>query len=202
MAQPNCYVTDLRHFVDLLDPSVIDEVPGPARRLGAFLGDVVKCVTAGWDEPRDGCAVRSRCIGRLGRKRCTDRVVARLHPDESIHWDCLTCGENGLIHHWQKTPFDLTSAGNHLFAPLDVLTEVKLSVAEYEAVAAILLLDGPAERVLCAARFPTDDACFIAAPRAWMEHLLEFVAAEANHSRSKVKVALYDAILARTDGLG
>lgn len=49
------YMTDMRHFLAMLDPTEADQVPAPARRIAAFFGGVVEGVTAGWDDPRKGC---------------------------------------------------------------------------------------------------------------------------------------------------
>ena len=42
---------------------------------------------------------------------------------------------------------------------------------------------------------PEDDEIVIGAPGIWLEHLLEFVAAEANHTRNKRLRKLLDGVL-------
>ena len=207
------WMVDQRHYLDVLDPLMVEQIPAPARRIATFMGSVVEGVTAGWDDATDGCAVTTRCIGKVGRRRCTDRVVARIIEGRSVddasnlvraeivEWTCLTCGEHGEIHHWQQTPWNLTGSGNHLFPTVDVVVELEMTLAEYEAVAAVAVLDASARRVLAAGRMPDDDLVIIEAPRAWVEHLVEFVAAESNHTRSKKKRALYDAVLDRAEGV-
>ena len=195
------YMIDMRHYLDVADPLLVERIPTPARRIAAFFGSIVKGVTAGWDDATDGCPVVVRCIGRLGRRRCIDMVVARIQEDGTIEWVCLTCGEQGVIHHWKGTPWNVTGRGNEFFPPMDVMVELEMSLAEYEAVASIQLLDAEAQRVRAAGRMPDDDLVIISAPRAWLEHLVEFIASEANHSRSKKKVALYEAVLDKADGV-
>ncbi len=46
---------------------------------------------------------------------------------------------------------------------------------------------------------PDDDLVIIEAPRGWLAHLVEFVAAASNHTRSKKKRVLYDAVLERAE---
>lgn len=207
------WMVDQRHYLDVLDPLKAEQIPAPAKRIATFMGSVVEGVTAGWDDPSDGCAVTTRCIGKVGRRRCTDRVVARivegrstddggnLVPGKVVEWTCLICGEYGEIHHWQETPWNLTGTGNHVFPTVDVVAELEMTLAEYEAVAAIVVLDAPARRVLAAGRVPDDDLVVIEAPRSWVEHLVEFIASEANHTRSKKKRALYDAVLDRANAI-
>jgi hypothetical protein len=194
------WMVDQRHYLDVLDPVKAEQIPAPARRIAAFMGAVVEGVTAGWDDPTEGCAVTARCIGKVGRRRCTDRVVARIRPEGDIEWTCLSCGDFGHIHHWQETPWNLTASGNRLFPKLDEVAELEMTLAEYEAVATIPMLDAPARRVLAAGRVPWD-LVVIEAPRAWLEHLVEFVASEANHTRSRRKAALYEAVLDRARGI-
>ena len=140
------WMVDQRHYLDVLDPAKAEQIPAPAKRTATFMGSVVAGVTAGWADPTDGCAVTTRCIGRVGRRRCTDRVVARIVEGRStddagklgtakiVEWTCLTCGEHGEIHHWQETPWNLTGTCNHLFPTLDVVAELEMTLAEYETV--------------------------------------------------------------------
>ncbi len=195
------YMVDQRHYLDVLNPRRVESIPAPARRIATFFGSIVEGVTAGWDDPTDGCAVTSRCIGRVGRRRCPDRVVARIQADGTIEWTCLTCGEHGIIHHWQETPWNLTGQGNKLFPTPDVMVGLELSMAEFEAVSSIVALDAEARRVVAAARVPDDDRVLVDAPRAWVEHLVRFIASEANHTRSRKKKLLYEAILDRADSV-
>ena len=208
------WMVDQRHYLDVLDPLLVEQIPAPARRIAGFFGSIVEGVTAGWDDPVVGCALTTRCIGRVGRCRCTDRLVARvikghstddngnLISAEIVEWVCLGCGESGEIHHWQETPWNLTGSGSHLFPAVDVVVELEMTLAEYEAVAAIAVLDAPARRVVAAGRTPDEGFVLFEAPRAWVKHLVEFIASESNHSRSKKKVALFDAVLDRAGGVG
>lgn len=203
------WMTDLRHFAEAFDPTTVGAIPAPARRLGAALGAIVEGVTAGWDDPREPVLVTARCLGRDGRRRCRERVVANvtrglsdddvggLVAADIIEWHCLICGDSGQIHHWRGMPSDLTESCSQLFPILDVVAELELTVEEYDAVAAIPTLDAPSRRVLAAGRVPDDDVVVIAAPRAWLEHLLGAISAAANHTRSKKRRALCDALLER-----
>ncbi len=194
------WMVDQRHYLDVLDPLKVERIPAPARRIAAFMGSIVEGVTAGWADPTDGCALATRCIGRVGRRRCTDRVVARIRPEGDIEWSCLTCTDFGHIHHWPETPWNLIGSGADFFPTVDVVAELEMTLAEYDAVAAIPVLDASARRVVAAGRMPDDDLVVIEAPRAWLEHLIEFIAAEANHTRRKKERALYEAVLVRADG--
>ena len=203
------WMVDQRHYLDVLDPAVRSEIPAPARRVAEYFGAIVEGVTSGWDDPREGCALPVRCIGKVGRRRCTDHVVARIvegrSTDDSgklvtadiIDWVCLGCGDHGEIHHWRETPWNLTEVGKQYFPALDEVVQLVLTLEEFEVIRAIPVLDDVALRVLAAGRMPGDDEVIINAPRGWLEHLVEFIASESNHSKSRKKVKLYDAVLDR-----
>lgn len=192
-------IVDQRHYLDVLDPVIAAQIPPQAKRIAEFFAAIVQGVTGGWDDPADGCALTVRCINRIGRRRCTDRVVACVTPSGDIKWICLRCREEGTIQHWQETPWNLTGKGAEFFPTMDVVVELEMSADEFDAVASIPVLDGEANRVLAATRLVDGDLFVITAPRSWLNHLIEFIASEANHSRSKKKVALYEAVLDRAD---
>ena len=205
------WMVDQRHYLDVLDPAVRSEISAPARRVAEYFGAIVQGVTAGWDDPSEGCAVPVRCIGKVGRRRCTDHVVARIITGRStddagnlitadiIDWVCLGFGDHGEIHHWRETPWNLAEVGKHYFPALDEVVQLDLSLEEFEVVKAIPVLDDVAQRVLAAGRMPGDDEVIINAPRGWLEHLVEFIASESNHSKSRKKAKLYDTVLDRAN---
>jgi len=57
-------MTDMRHYLDVLDPFLSQSIPAPALRLARFFGSIVEGVTAGWDDPAEGCALPAGCIAR------------------------------------------------------------------------------------------------------------------------------------------
>ena len=44
------WVTDMRHFEDVADMDKAARIPGPAVRLGRYLGRIVEAVTARWSD--------------------------------------------------------------------------------------------------------------------------------------------------------
>jgi hypothetical protein len=38
-------------------------------------------------------------------------VCAVTDAEMNIAWECPACGDNGLIHHWQGTPWDARRLG-------------------------------------------------------------------------------------------
>lgn len=96
------WVTDMTHF---LDPG--GRVPelllsrGPVKHFGA----IVAAVTSEPVGVPDDLAVK--CRRRPRRKPCPGRICVSFEAGTSnIAWECPACGDRGLIHHWQGTPWD------------------------------------------------------------------------------------------------
>jgi hypothetical protein len=83
-------------------------LPGAARRLAEFLGEVVAYVTA--QDSDGGIEQKVRCRRRRGRYPCEGKVEVDFEPDiETIVWWCTVCGENGHIRNWEGTLWDTES---------------------------------------------------------------------------------------------
>ena len=93
----------------------------------------------------------------------------------------------------------MAEVGKQCFPALDEVVQLVLSLEELEVIKPIPVLDDVALRVLAAGRMPGDDEVIINAPRGWVEHLVEFIASESNHSKSRKKVKLYNAVLDRAN---
>lgn len=95
-------VTDTTHFLDA-DGNVAHELS--SRRLIRYLGAIVAAVTT---EPAHSThEVDIRCRKRPGRKACEGKIQAEFETGTSnIIWRCTMCGDRGVIHHWQGTPWD------------------------------------------------------------------------------------------------
>ena len=102
------YVTDLRHFHDgFLDCSV--EVPGPARRLGEYLGRITETATV--RPPGQLIETPVPCRRRPKRRPCPGHIrLQRSETPPQIEWRCTACDENGFIRGWEGTLWDLSEA--------------------------------------------------------------------------------------------
>lgn len=97
------WVTDLSHFVDETG-DLPPDLPGPARRLAEHMAAIVAAATTAANQAE---AVRPiRCRRRPGHRACPGVIEHRLWPDESITWECPSCGDNGVISNWQSTAWD------------------------------------------------------------------------------------------------
>jgi hypothetical protein len=96
------WVTDMTHFLDA-EGNVPHELC--SRQLIRYLGAIVAAVTTG--PAQSSPEVNIKCRKRPGRKSCGGRIRADFEAGTTnIIWQCPICGDGGLIHHWQGTPWD------------------------------------------------------------------------------------------------
>ena len=197
----NTWVTDMQHFLNLLDPAQAEQMPAAAMRLGCHLGRIVEAVTAGWHDRSELIGTVVPCRRRPARKPCLGIIGASMSADgRRIEWGCSNCNDNGVITGWQNTAWDFSGVVGHGLARGGRMAELVVTRDEHEALRHILTLDMEAERVVKAARLgPEDDQVLIEAPSAWLNNLLEHVAAEANHTTSKRVEARLATVLAKAE---
>jgi hypothetical protein len=95
----------MAHFVELSESDAPS--PTPAKRLAAYLGDIVSAASlfdAGiaWDSGL-------HCRRRPGHRPCPATIVfERSRETGDIHWWCPSGHEEGVIRNWEGTPWDLS----------------------------------------------------------------------------------------------
>lgn len=104
---PNTWITDMKHYLD--ERGHIASLPGPVRRLADHLGAIVVAITARLPEKSGATGVR--CRRRPGHRACIGEIFAETNHDMNIVWECIRCGDNGLIQGWQQTPWDSRRVG-------------------------------------------------------------------------------------------
>ena len=92
-------------MTDFLDPNgCVPESPRPPRLIG-YLGSIVAAVTT--EPSRWSRELPMKCRRRPNRKPCPGTIRAGFEPaTRNIIWACLLCSDNGVMHHWQNTPWD------------------------------------------------------------------------------------------------
>lgn len=96
------WVSDMTHFLDA-DGNVPKQIS--LRRLIQYLGAIVASVTT--DPAHSSREVDIKCRRRPKRKSCSGTILADFERGTTnIIWHCSICGDRGLIHHWQGTPWD------------------------------------------------------------------------------------------------
>lgn len=97
----NTWIVDLSHY--LTPVGAIADMPSPARKLAEYFASIVVDATTNLDEEPS-----VRCRRRPGHRRCSGVVMSYPSADQnqSIHWYCPVCDDNGLIRGWQNTLWD------------------------------------------------------------------------------------------------
>jgi hypothetical protein len=186
------YVADMTHFVGA------DELVGAkfnvARRFAAYLGAVVGVATA--NPPGPVIESPLPCHRRPSRQPCPGKLlVRRSEAPRQINWACPRCGEEGVISNFEQTIWDLSP-------PLTIDGVEKSALVgpdQYRRLLSVHLLDPDAQRVLHAAQL-MGNAVLLRAGEDDFEHLVESVAAEANHEPAHSRRRGLDDVLAVLEG--
>jgi hypothetical protein len=163
-------VSNLRHFLDLAD-----DVPGPARRLGAHLAAIVRSASA--YPAGSGATSAVGCTRRPGRRPCEGFVMVFHRWNGEIAWSCDVCGDEGVITGWQSSPFDVSGLDDS-YVEGDVIV-VEMARDVFDVVRGVLLLDAASELLVARAQ-GTSTGVVVAGRVGAFEELVEYVAAEAN----------------------
>jgi hypothetical protein len=177
------FVTDLHHFLDLPD-----DVPGPARRLGEHLRNIVRAATAG----DAGTAWESAlpCRRRPANRTCRGRIILlRTEPGSPIRWQCSVCQDAGVITNWEDSVFDLR---RRQLAVAEATNETIISNEVAAALRDLQLQDPDLERLIFRIRAHHDGAV-LAATDDDLDDLIGSVAAEANHEPNRRRRQRLDA---------
>lgn len=186
------YVTDMTHFAG------VDELVGArfngARRFAAYLGAIVGVATA---NPPGGIIPSAlACRRRPGRQPCPGRLLVRrsVVPPE-ISWACPACdqasGEEGVISNFEGSIWDLSP-------PLRIEGDERAALIgpdQYGRLLGLAMLDTDAQRILHGARL-IGHGVLVRAGEVDFEHLIESVAAEANHEPDHRRRRSLDDVLA------
>ena len=100
------------HYLDA--EGRLPDLPTPARNLANHLGAIVSALTKHPPGELRQTAVRCR------RRPCGGQIRAVIEVGSGrISWACLVCGDNGVIHQWEGTPWDQTLEGQRSAPPED-----------------------------------------------------------------------------------
>lgn len=184
------FIADMRQFTD---PEPGEELTAPAVRIRKFLGQIIGNGTTA--TPGRLTSTKTRCRRRPGHKACSGRIDVMLtEVPAQIRWVCPECGDNGIVTHWQGTPWDLTPRSRSEPEPPRV--DIVLTGMEHRAIQKIDILDQPTREVVDAAR-ETADGMVIRCTDEQLDDLVGFLSAEVNHEKRTSRREMLRAILRR-----
>lgn len=103
-------VTNITHFLN--EDGSIADLPKEAADLLDFLGQVVAAASSFYDLPV--ATAGEICRAEVRGKRCNGFIEVWLDADNNrIGWECLVCGNEGMISGWEGTFWDLRSYTKH-----------------------------------------------------------------------------------------
>jgi hypothetical protein len=177
------HVSDLRDFLELPE-----DAPGPAVKMAERLRAVVRAATA--EEPGETWESALICTRRPGRQACPGHLaVLRTDVPAEIHWRCTSCGEEGVVHGWVGSPFDLRRSRGEPPGADEATIAVPDEVAA--ALRELQLLDLDCERLVYRARVVDGEVLLSGTPDD-LDDLLGYVAAESSHEPNRRRQARFD----------
>jgi hypothetical protein len=176
-------VADLHHFLDLSP-----DTPGPARRLGEHLANIVAAATAG--DAHTAWETALPCRRRPANRRCPGRIIVIYTQQEtSISWRCSLCGDDGTISNWAGSPFDLR---RQRLALTESVHEIVIDDQTAAILRTLSFLDIDCQRAVFAIR-TRDNSLHLALTDSDLDELIGAVAAEANHEPNRRRQQRLDA---------
>ena len=104
-----------------------------------------------------------------------------------IAWRCQRCGEEGVISNWPGTPWDLSPSRT----PRPDDRVILLTESEYQTLCNVKILDRDAQRLVAGAWMNEIGVHLVADPDE-LEHLIGFVAVDANHEPGRRRAGRLD----------
>ncbi len=151
---------------------------------------IVRAATAG--DPGRAWISALPCGRRPDRRPCRGHLrVLRTDVPPSIEWRCTSCGDDGVISGWERSPFDLRPRS---IDPRPTETVRVMIPAEVAAtLRGLMLLDTASERLVFRARV-ADEGVVLSGDEDHFDELIDYVAAEANHEQTRRRHKQLDAV--------
>lgn len=177
-------VTDLRHYLDMLD-----DAPAPARRLGTHFAAIVRAASArpagsGWRSVV-GCTLRH------GHRRCEGFIIVFRHLDGEIAWGCDSCGDEGVIRGWEGLPTDVSRLADS-YADGDAVS-LLISRDVSDLLRDVLLMGDACELLVARAEGSSAGVLLIGSASSF-EELFEYVLSEANSETNRARERRLDEV--------
>ena len=103
-------VTNIRHFLN--ENGQVPDLPLEAQELVNFLSAIIEAATTNYDAPVAFADTRCRTI--VNGKPCPGEIEVWVYAeDNQIGWECLECGDEGVISHWEGTLWDKRNYVRH-----------------------------------------------------------------------------------------
>ena len=96
-------MTNIRHFLDENDEA--PNLSQDAKELLNFLSGIIESASTAYDTPVTLANVK--CLKTVNEKSCSGEIEVWVFPEDNrIGWECLECGDEGIISNWEGTQWD------------------------------------------------------------------------------------------------
>jgi hypothetical protein len=103
-------VTNIQHFLD--DNGEVPDLPPEAQELLSFLAAVVQAATITYGQPMTLLEDLGHPV--IGGTSCTGNLEVWVYAESNeIGWECLECGEEGIVTDWEGTAWDRRNYVRH-----------------------------------------------------------------------------------------
>ena len=103
-------ITNIEHFLD--EKGQVPDMPLEAQELLRFPAAIIETASLGYDRPIILSDIP--CRKTVGGTPCPGEIEVWVYAENNqIGWECLECGEEGIITHWEGTPWDKRNYTRH-----------------------------------------------------------------------------------------
>jgi len=96
-------ITNIKHFLD--EDGKLPELPVEARKLVDFLSSIIESASGNYDLPVS--FAQAECMRTTDNTSCPGDIEVWVYAeDNNIGWQCLECGDEGVISEWSGTIWD------------------------------------------------------------------------------------------------
>ena len=96
-------ITNIQHFLD--ENEEVPNIPPEARELLFFLTAIIEAASEKYDAPVT--FADAKCQSVVGGQPCQGEIEVWVYAEDNrIGWECLECGEEGVISNWEGTQWD------------------------------------------------------------------------------------------------
>ena len=102
--------TNIQHFMD--ENGEVPDLPLEAKELLNFLAAIIEAATIEYERPVT--LSEKTCRKIIKGVSCSGEIEVWVNADDNqIGWECLECGDEGIITHWEGTPWDKRNYTRH-----------------------------------------------------------------------------------------
>jgi len=103
-------ITNIQHFLD--ENGEVPNISQEATELLIFLSAVIEAASSKYDSPVT--FANTKCRNMTDGESCPGEIEVWVYAeDNTIGWECLECGEEGVVTHWEGTQWDKRNYTRH-----------------------------------------------------------------------------------------